>query len=66
MTCPHCNGTLYAAIPGGVAPCNAREAGRRMIESREAHGKRWRGGKRESKPLTKRGVAKIWKEQQGK
>lgn len=62
MTCTICNGTLYAKIPNGVAPCNACEAGRRMIEAREAHAKRYRARQRERKPLTPRGVKKIWKE----
>lgn len=29
MNCPLCNGTAYAAVPGGVAPC-ACEAGRKI------------------------------------
>ena len=30
MTCPLCNGTGYALIPAGAAPCTACDVGRKI------------------------------------
>lgn len=59
--CIVCDGTTFAAIPGGRADCIACEEGRRRVAAKEAHAAKYK--KRTFAPR-KRVSVRPWKDRQ--
>lgn len=59
MTCPHCNNTGYAQVPGGFAPCTACATGQ-VIGKGPAGKRKPRAGQKQQETGKRRANWKQW------